>query len=149
MKLSTKSRYALEGLLYMAVNGTDSPLSVKDIAAGICVSAAYMEQIFFSLKKSGLVSPVRGAKGGFNFGRPESDITVGSIIRAIDGSLVPVTCVEDLSSCTSKARSSCVSRGVWVRISTAISDVADQLTLKILKDQFIAENGVVNHENIN
>jgi Rrf2 family protein len=149
MKLSTKSRYALEGLLYMAVNGAGSPLSVKEIAAGICVSAAYMEQIFFSLKKDELVLPLRGAKGGFVLGRSENEITVGSIIRAIDGSLVPVACVENLSACTSKARSSCVSRGVWVRISAAIAGTADHLTLKMLKDQFIAENGAIENENIN
>ena len=149
MKLSTKSRYALEGLLYMAVNSTDKPLSVKDIAAGINVSAAYMEQIFFSLKKAGLVLPIRGAKGGFVFGHEENDITVGSVIRAIDGSLVPVECVESLSVCTSKARSSCVSRGVWVRISAAISEPADHFMLKTLKNQYLAENGGGGNENIN
>lgn len=149
MKLSTKSRYALEGLLYMAVNGTDRPMCVKETAAGISVSAAYMEQIFFKLKKAGLLLPVRGAKGGFVFGQPENEITVGSIICAIDGSLVPVNCVKSLSACTSKARSSCVSRGVWIRISSAISDTADHLTLKMLKDRFIAENGDVKNENIN
>lgn len=148
MKLSTKSRYALEGLLYMAVNSTDKPLSVKEIAVGTSVSAAYMEQIFFSLKKAGLVLPIRGAKGGFVFGHKESDITVSSIIRAIDGSLVPVECVESLSACTSKARSSCVSRGVWVRISAAISNPAESLTLKLLKDRFIAESGDIKNENI-
>ncbi len=141
MKLSTKSRYALEGLLYMAINSNDDPLSVKEIAAGIRVSAAYMEQIFFTLKKAGMILPVRGAKGGFIFKRKENDITVGMIIRAIDGNVVLVDCVDSLSSCTSKVRSSCVSRNVWVRISAAISDTADKLTLKILKDRFIAENG--------
>jgi len=149
MKLSTKSRYALEGLLYMAVYGTDRPMSVKETAAGISVSAAYMEQIFFKLKKAGLLSPVRGAKGGFVFGQPENEITVGSIIRAIDGNLVPVGCVDNLSACTSKARSSCVSRGVWIRIGSAISDTADHLTLTMLKNRFIAENGDVKNENIN
>lgn len=148
MKLSTKSRYALEGMLYLAVFGSEKLLSIKELSAGINVSAAYMEQIFFSLKKAGLVSTVRGAKGGFILNLDEQDITVGKIIRAIEGSLVPVECVTSLSACKSKVRSSCVSRNVWVRISSAISDTADKLTLQELKNKFIAENGGEIHEDL-
>ncbi|WP_312695186.1 RrF2 family transcriptional regulator [Caproiciproducens sp.] len=148
MKLSTKSRYALEGMLYLAVFGSEKLLSIKELSAGINVSAAYMEQIFFSLKKSGLVSTVRGAKGGFILNLDEQDITVGKIIRAIEGNLVPVECVTSLSACKSKVRSSCVSRNVWVRISSAISDTADKLTLRELKNKFIAENGGEIHEDL-
>lgn len=148
MKLSTKSRYALEGMLYLAVFGSEKLLSIKELSAGIDVSAAYMEQIFFSLKKAGLVSTVRGAKGGFILNLDEQDITVGKIIRAIEGSLVPVECVTSLSACKSKVRSSCVSRNVWVRISSAISDTANKLTLQELKNKFIAENGGEIHEDL-
>lgn len=148
MKLSTKSRYALEGMLYMAVYGEDKLLSIKDIAAGTAVSPAYMEQIFFSLKKAGLVSTVRGAKGGFSLGYPENEITVGMIIRAIDGDLVPVSCVTSLSSCKSKVRSNCVSRNVWIRISDAIADTADKQTLETLKTQFNKEGDGAENENI-
>lgn len=148
MKLSTKSRYAVEGLLYLAVYSADRPLSVKEIAEGTSVSAAYMEQIFFRLKKDGLVSTVRGAKGGFTLGFPEKEITVSRIIRAIEGSMVPVKCVDDLSSCTSKVRSGCLSRRVWVRISDAILSAADRLNIEELKQKYIAENGGTGHENI-
>lgn len=148
MKLSTKSRYALEGMLYLAVFGSQKLLSIKELSAGINVSAAYMEQIFFSLKKAGLVSTVRGAKGGFILNMDEQDITVGKIIRAIEASLVPVECVSSLSACKSKVRSGCVSRNVWVRISSAISDTADKLTLRELKNKFIAENGGEIHEDL-
>ena len=149
MKLSTKSRYALEGLLYLAIHGSSLPLSVKDIAVGTGVTVAYMEQIFFSLKKASLVSTVRGAKGGVILGLKEEDITVGIIIRAIDGSIIPVKCVETLSACTSSVRSNCVSRQIWIRISGAISEVADNLTLEDLKNKYIAENGGAEYEDIN
>ena len=149
MKLSTKSRYALEGLLYLSIHGSNQPLSVKDIAAGTGVTVAYMEQIFFSLKKSGLVSTTRGAKGGYELGQPAEEISVGMIIRAIDGNIVPVKCVDNLSLCTSRVRSNCVSRQVWIRVSNAITYVADSLTLEDLKNKFLAENGGAEHENIN
>ena len=147
MKLSTKSRYALEGLLYLAVYSQGRPLSVKEIAEGTNISTAYMEQIFFNMRKAGLVSTVRGAKGGFMLGHQEKDITVGMIIRAIEGSMVPVKCVASLSDCSSHMRSGCLSRRVWVRISNAISESADRLTLEDLKNKFIAENGGVENEN--
>ena len=148
MKLSTKSRYALEGMLYMAVYGKDRLLSIKEIAAGTAVSPAYMEQIFFTLKKADLVSTVRGAKGGFTLGYPENEITVGRIIRAIDGDLVPVSCVANLSACKSKVRSNCVSRNVWIRISDAISETADKQTLEMLKNQFMKESDGAENEDI-
>ena len=148
MKLSTKSRYALEGMLYLAVFGSEKLLSITELSAGVDVAAAYVEQIFCSLKKAGLVSTVRGAKGGFILNLDEQDITVGKIIRAIEGSLVPVECVTSLSACKSKVRSSCVSRNVWGRISSAISDTADKLTLRELKNKFIAENGGEIHEDL-
>ncbi|MBW7571701.1 RrF2 family transcriptional regulator [Caproiciproducens faecalis] len=148
MKLSTKSRYALEGMLYLAIFGNEKLLSIKELSAGIQVSAAYLEQIFFSLKKAELVSTVRGSKGGFVLNEDQDEITVGKIIRAMEGNMVPVECIHSLSACKSKVRSNCVSRNVWIRISSAISDTADKLTLRELKERYIAENGGEAHENL-
>ncbi|NLJ31163.1 MAG: Rrf2 family transcriptional regulator [Clostridiales bacterium] len=140
MRLSTKSRYALEGLLYLAVYGGAGPLSVKEIASGIQVSPAYMEQIFVQLKRSGLIGTQRGSGGGFFLSRPEDTITVGKVIEILEGSTVPVRCVENRSSCSGRVRH-CISRRVWVRVSDAIAETANALTLKAIKDQFIAETG--------
>ena len=82
MKLSTKSRYALEGLFYMAIATLDRAASIKEIAAETQISPAYLEQIFFKLKQFGIIRTVRGARGGFLFEKPLSEITVGQIIRA-------------------------------------------------------------------
>lgn len=87
MKLSTKSRYALEGLFYMAIATLDRAASIKEIAAETQISPAYLEQIFFKLKQFGIIRTVRGARGGFLFEKPLSEITVGQIIRAVEGSL--------------------------------------------------------------
>ena len=133
MKLSTKSRYALEGLFYMAIATLDRAASIKEIAAETQISPAYLEQIFFKLKQFGIIRTVRGARGGFLFEKPLSEITVGQIIRAVEGSLVPVKCVESLSACTSKVRQ------VWVDLSDAIARVADSLTLEQLRNEWLAE----------
>ena len=141
MKLSTKSTYALEGLLYLAVSGGDRPLSIKDIAAEIQASPAYMEQIFIKLKKAGLVDTQRGSNGGFFLTCREDEVTVNNVIQAVEGSTVPVRCVESASACTSRARQHCVSRRVWVRVSRAISDITESLTLASLKEQYLKETG--------
>ena len=65
MKLSTKSRYALEGLVYIVIYSPNEAIRIKQIAEDTGITVAYLEQIFFLLKKAGLLLTVRGAKGGF------------------------------------------------------------------------------------
>lgn len=147
MKLSTKSRYALEGLLYLALQDGNSPVNIKEIAGGTGITVAYLEQIFFQLKKAGLVATERGTKGGYFLALSEKEITVASVIRSIEGSLVPIKCVENPDLCTSKARHSCSSRAVWVQVSDAIVQTAEQITLQELKDGYI--NGGTENETVN
>ena len=139
MKLSTKGRYALEGLFYMAIATPDRAVSIKEIATGTGISAAYLEQIFFKLKQSGIIRTVRGARGVFIFNQPLSEISVGQIIRAVEGSLVPVKCVESLSACTSRVRGTCISRQVWVELSDALARAADSITLDRLRTEWKTE----------
>lgn len=141
MRLSTKSRYALEGLLYLAVYAPDDAVTTKQAAQGTQISVSYLEQIFFLLKKAGLLKTVRGAKGGFLLALEPQEITVGMVVRAIEGSFVPVACVEDISVCKSRIRDVCVSRKLWVQVSSAIENVVDRLTLEELADRFAKENG--------
>lgn len=136
MKLSTKSRYALEGLLYIAVHSPTEAVRIKQIAECTKISVAYLEQIFFLLKKSDLLTTVRGSKGGYTLAKPPEEITVGMVIRSIETHIVPVACVSSLSQCNSKVRAHCVSRQVWVRLQETISEVVDHLTLKDLADRY-------------
>lgn len=82
---------------------------------------------------------MRGARGGFIFNQPLSEISVGQIIRAVEGSLVPVKCVESLSACTSRVRGTCISRQVWVELSDALARAADSITLDRLRTEWKTE----------
>ena len=117
MKLSTKSRYALEGLVYIAIYSPNEAIRIKQIAEDTGITVAYLEQIFFLLKKAGLLLTVRGAKGGF--------------------------LLAHLESCTSKVRSSCVNRQIWVRLTNAIEDTVDNMTLEDLKVKYLKRKGNV------
>ena len=121
MKLSTKSRYALEGLLYLAAYFPDKPITARQVAEGVQVSVPYMEQIFFTLKQAGLLKAVRGARGGFLLAIAAEQITAGMIIRAIEGDLAPVACVHNLDACNSKVRDVCVSRRLWSNVTKPLN----------------------------
>ncbi len=97
----------------------------------------------FSAEKAGLLLTVRGAKGGFLLAQSPKDITVGMVLRAIEHDLAPVKCVHDLESCTSKVRSSCVNRQIWVRLTNAIEDTVDNMTLEDLKVKYLKRKGNV------
>ncbi|HCC01868.1 MAG TPA: Rrf2 family transcriptional regulator [Ruminococcaceae bacterium] len=138
MKLSTRSRYALEGMLYLAAFGQDRPVPVKEVAEGTCISMAYLEQIFFMLKKSGITSTVRGSHGGCVPAKPLNEITAGMIVRAIDGAISPVICVENPEQCDNRP-STCSTRPLWMKITKAITETLDNITLEDLKNGFLKE----------
>ncbi len=85
MKLSTKIRYGVRALCDMVNNETGSPAQIKDISKRQSISARYIEQIFQKLKKAGLIKSVRGRAGGYLFTHEPEKISIGDIIRAIDG----------------------------------------------------------------
>ncbi|MCH3972344.1 MAG: Rrf2 family transcriptional regulator [Oscillospiraceae bacterium] len=139
MKLSTRSRYALEGMLYLAAYGNGRPVPIKEISKKTDISTAYLEQIFFLLKKAGLVVTLRGSRGGFLPAKPLNKITAGMIVRSIDGAIAPVRCVDDPTQCAGNRLAVCVTRPLWIRISNAISTTLDSLTLESLKNGFLSE----------
>ncbi len=118
-------------------------LSIKQISQGTGISESYLEQIFFVLRKAGLLCTIRGKKGGFSLNGSAQQITAGMVVRAVEGSLVPVACVDDLSACSSPARDQCVTRRLWVNLSHTINRILDGLTLKQLKEQFKQSGGVL------
>lgn len=139
MKLSTRSRYALEGMLYLAVYGQGKPLPVKEIADGTEISVAYLEQIFFLLKNAGITSTMRGSHGGCIPAKSLTDITAGMIVRAIDGAISPVDCVENPDKCATNRIDTCITRPVWVKVTKAIAGTLDSITLEELRTGFLRE----------
>ena len=92
MKLSTQGRYGLRELLDLAVHQGNGTVSIQSIAARQNISERYLEQLIAKLKKAGLVSSIRGAGGGYRLAKDAEDISVGDILRALEGSLDAVEC---------------------------------------------------------
>jgi len=128
MKISTKGRYALRLMLDLAVNynGTYTPL--REIAKRQEISEKYLEQIIIQLNKAGLVKSVRGSQGGYMLSRSADEYTVGDILRVMEGSLSPVTCIDDENNQCPRS-CGCATLVVWKKLKTAIDDVVDSFTL--------------------
>ena len=95
MKISTKGRYALRLMLDLAMHSTGNPVSLKDVAKRQGISDKYLEQIISILNRAGYVKSVRGAQGGYMLRRDPEEYTVGMILRLTEGSLAPVSCIEE------------------------------------------------------
>lgn len=133
MKLSTKGRYGLRAVVDLAVHADEEAVALSQIAERQGISMNYLEQLIAKLKKAGIVNGIRGAQGGYKLAAPADQISVGDILRALEGDLNPVDCSEvnkGDSICTNS--DSCVTKYVWKRISDSINDAVDGIKLSEL-----------------
>lgn len=129
MMISTKGRYALRTMIDIAKNdGENRPVSIKEVSERQGISIKYLEQIISLLVKGGLLRSVRGAKGGYLFAVPLESITAGEVLRATEGSLAPVECLEkDEMDCPMK--DSCPTLPIYKAIDDAVANVVDNYRL--------------------
>jgi Rrf2 family protein len=133
MKLSTKGRYGLQAVLDLAVHMEDEAVALSQIAERQGISMNYLEQLIAKLKKSGIVNGIRGAQGGYILAKPAEEISVGEILRALEGDLNPVDCSEvNKTDSPCHNSDSCVTKYVWKRISDSINDAVDGIMLSEL-----------------
>ena len=95
MKISTKGRYAVRLMLDVAIHGMDKNVSMRDVAERQNISIKYLEQIVSILTRVGYLKSVRGAQGGYRLTKAPSEYTIGDILRTTEGTLSPVSCLED------------------------------------------------------
>ena len=140
MKISTKGRYALRLMIDLAMNSVGEPVSLKDVAKRQGISEKYLEQIISVLNRAGYVKSIRGAQGGYLLRRAPEEYTVGMILRLTEGSLAPVTCVED-GDFPCERQENCVTVILWKKINDAINSVVDSITLQDPVDWQNEKNG--------
>lgn len=133
MKLSTQVRYGVRSLCDIAYNAAESPAQVRCISERQGISPRYIEQIFQKLKKAGLIKSVRGPTGGYYLARRPDEITVGDVIRAVDGKDIQlVFCTPEKKGSKKKAcdrYGTCVVSDVWTEASKLLTDYFNSITL--------------------
>lgn len=112
----------------LALNYGQGPISLKKIARKQELSDNYLEQLFSVLKRDGLLNSVRGSKGGYMLSKPPKDITVGNILRSLEGSLAPASCVVNDNECCKD--DGCATKLVLMKIKNSIDKVVDSITLE-------------------
>lgn len=133
MKLSTRGDYAVRALLELCAHEDDRPLPLSSIAERTAIPSKYLEQILMRLRSIGVVTGKRGAGGGYRLARSPRDVTVGEIVRAMDGPLAPTLCASTTAHAPCPTyrcpdESSCVMRDLWLEVRDAISAVVDRTT---------------------
>lgn len=138
MKLSTKGRYGVSAVYDLALHYGDGPIAVRTIAERQGISEHYLEQLMGPLRLAGFVKSIRGAQGGYVLGKPPVEISIGEVVRVMEGEFAPVECLKsawiDENSCMS-AGCTCITRGVWEKVRDSLTQFLDSISLQDLCDE--------------
>jgi Rrf2 family protein len=134
MKISTRGRYALKIMMDLATSDSGEYVPLKTISDRQQVSMKYLEQIVALLNKAGYLDSARGAHGGYKLNKPAEEYVVGDILRAVEGPMVPVSCLaggaEKCGNCAN-----CTTKGFWKGLYEAMQNYVDGVTLQELAEE--------------
>ncbi len=134
MRITYKGDYALKALLDLALHYEQGLSTINDVAKRIDAPVKFLEQVLLDLKKGGFVESKRGNVGGYRLAKDPADITLGQVIRYIDGPIEPIACVEKgYSKCLDLRR--CVFNEVWQKVAKATSGIVDNLSFADMVSQ--------------
>jgi len=116
----------MRALVEVALAG-DEPVSLRTVAERQDLSQQYLEQIFASLRRAGIVESVRGARGGYRLARPVDQIDSLEVVQLLEGSLAPVACLDENESCVRVG--ACSTESLWRQVDQAVRQVLGSTTL--------------------
>lgn len=127
MKLSTRSRYGTRMMLDLAQHYDEGPVQIRNVSKRENISVKYLEQLIIPLKKANFIKSVRGPKGGHMLAKPPEAITVGEIVRVLEGGINLSSCIENPEVCD--RTSDCLTRGLWEEATKAMYEKLNSATL--------------------
>ncbi len=142
MKISTRGRYGIKAMVDLAQNSynlDNKCVSLKSIAERQGIPENYLEQLMASLKKAGIVNSVRGAQGGYVLNKQPEDISVGDLLKVLEGNIAIVDCLENQppkKKCGTANCSKCNVIDAWKIISNKFEDAVNSISLKDLIQEF-------------
>ncbi|MEN6475533.1 MAG: Rrf2 family transcriptional regulator [Syntrophaceae bacterium] len=130
MELTRKAEYAIRGMLYLARTEEGQSIMIGEIAREMQAPQAFLAKIFQVLGDKGLIRSYKGQGGGFALARPAQMITLGQIVEAVEGPIMPNTCLMDDSACAFKP--TCPVHPVWRRLQAVTKGILEEVSLKSL-----------------
>ena len=134
MNISAKSKYAVRALVELAeraASDPNKPICLADIAAGREIPVQFLEQLFSTLRRAGLLRSQRGVSGGYLFARPPEQVTVLNVVEALDGLLTPAICTQ--GECAHLV--DCGAASVWIEAKDAVEQVLAASTIADLVER--------------
>ena len=135
MKLSTKGKYGVRAVFEIARHYGKGPITIKEIADRQGISFSYLEQILHKLGKSGVIESVRGPAGGYLLARKPAELTIGDIVRSLEGPIALSHCLEPGEPGDCNQADDCVARMVWTKVGAKIEEALDSISFNDLLHQ--------------
>lgn len=126
MNISAKSRYAVRALIELAHHDGATPVPIADIASRRDIPLQFLEQLFSTLRKAGILNSHRGVRGGFSFKRLPEDVSILDVVEVLDGNVAPAACTSGVGC--SKA-DSCVMNEVWADVKSNLEEVLNSSSI--------------------
>jgi len=135
VNLSQKCQYAVRAVLELAKHYGQGPVAISQIAANQAIPQRFLENILNELRPTGLIESRRGIQGGYLLARDPATISVGEIIRLVEGPLDPVKCMTDKNSPSCPLKDNCSLIHLWSRAKAAIEEVYDNANFRDLVEE--------------
>ncbi len=130
LEVSERAHYGLRTMTELAKAYGRGPLSLTRIAEVEHLPAGYLEQLAMPLRRAGLIEGRRGAHGGYQLSIPPSEVTVGAVMRALEGPVAPVECLtESYVEGACDREGACASQSLWHRVKVSVDRVLESVTL--------------------
>lgn len=143
MKLSTKGRYGIRALVDIAVYAGNEHISLCSIADRQGISENYLEQVFSTLRKADIVKSVKGAQGGYILAEKPGNITIGRILRVLEGDLSIIEADSAATGLEDNSISHLIKINVWDKMTDSLNQLVDSITLEDLADDYRRTNGML------
>jgi len=134
LKLSTKGQYGVRAMFEVARNYGKGTTTIKEISERQDVSVSYLEQLLNRLRRAGLVDSVKGPGGGYVLTREPAQVTIGDILRVLEGPVAITSCMDPSADGCERV-DSCVARLLWKSLGERIEKFLDQITLQELLEE--------------
>jgi Rrf2 family protein len=130
LRLSTKGQYGVRAMYEIARGYGRGPITIKEISERQDVSVAYLEQILNTLRKAGIITSVKGPGGGYVLGRNPDNVSIGAILRGLEGPVAITSCLDPKEGCMRVE--GCVTHLLWKALGENIEAFLDKMTLRDL-----------------
>lgn len=141
MHISYKGDYALKAMLELAINFSSGTMTITELAKRADIPFKFLEQVLLDLKRAGFLESRRGTHGGYLLAKHPAKITLGEVIRFIEGPIEPIACVRKNSTYKGcKDVYSCVFRDVWLRVAEANAEIIDSISFEDLVNKFLVRS---------